>query len=294
MLELTQKELTYDHNESTPTVGLALGGGGAKGFAHTGVLRVLRNAGIEVHAKVGTSCGAAIGILDYFYTPDEIEKMLIDELGAPTFRRKLPGGRYLELKHMLKSGAIRKMLEKYLPANLRLEDLDPAYYVTTTDLVTGQCVVLSEGDAINAVMASMALPGFSDPVTELGDAAECPMDGGITNNLPTSVLRERNIDVVVGIDVSGLDYKGDWTPKGDKPTAVEILKRVYEIRNKELLVQQKALADVLIQPNTSEISLADLGKIGQIIEAGEEAAMKTLPKLQRMIDLAQEACMIAV
>lgn len=180
-------------------VGLVLGSGGSKGFAHIGVIQVLEEMGVPIHVVVGTSAGAlvaavwAAGRLPEFY-----EK--VRELGFletisffdPVFpRTSLLGGR-----------RIRKFIREYLD-DLRMEELKPKTAVMATDLVTGQPVILDYGPAADAVMASVSIPGFFPPVKLFGRLL---IDGGVSRPLPLDAAHRLGADLTIAVNLHiGLD-----------------------------------------------------------------------------------------
>ena len=166
-------------------IGVALGGGAARGMAHLGVLNALDQHGIVVDAIAGTSVGAMTGVmysagLDCAY----LSNAFATDLKLPWIFRQLPSGGYLYLLYKYRRGQWDPMLRKYLH-DWNLEQLAVPCYAVTADLVSGQAVARDQGDAVHAILESINLPMLSSPICRNGQAL---IDGGVMNNIPADVL----------------------------------------------------------------------------------------------------------
>lgn len=280
-------------------VGLALSGGGAKGLAHIGVLKVLDEAGIPVDLVVGTSMGSVVGVLYAGgYSAREIEALALDIdwdavlQDRPGRRRlsmeeKLWDGRYaisiplrgrqVQLPRGLKSGQKLTAVLTSLLAGARgiddFDDLPIPFACVATDFQEGHAVRLEQGDLVTALRASMALPGIFIPIRYGG---RWLIDGGVVRNLPAQDAREMGADFVIGVDLSrGLE-------SADSLSLVGILNQSLRIPRKPLHQSQQEMVNLLIRPKVNDFGVLDFSRIEAIIARGEEAAREVLPRLQEL------------
>jgi NTE family protein len=291
-----------------PKIGLALGGGGARGAAHIGVLRVLEAKGIPVDYIAGTSMGSIVGGLYAMgMSPDSIERT-IEEIDWEDifqdepprqdrrFRRKQddrtflikarPGviekERKVELVPALIQGQkLELALRKYsLPASQThdFDDLRIPYRAIATDVVTGDPVILGEGDLATAMRASMAVPAVFAPV-EIDD--RLLVDGGLAMNLPVSVVRDMGADIVIAVDVGG--------PRRQREEITNVLAMLDQIaslvtfKNTEAQIATLGPRDLLIVPPLErEVLASDFDKMPVAIAIGQRAAIAKSPELARL------------
>lgn len=288
-----------------PKIGLALSGGGARGAAHVGVLRVLEELRIPVDYIAGTSMGSIIaGLYASGMTPDEIEQALktmdwehIFNDKPPreerSFRRKRDDDLYLvkakpgysdgEIK--LPSGLIQGQkfdlaLRKLALRASNINDFDRLpipYRAVATDIGTGTSVVLSRGDIAQAMRASMAVPGaFAATVID----GRTLVDGGITNNLPISVVRDMGADIVIAVDIST-----PLLPPEDVRNVLKITEQLAGIMTRTNTEQQIASLterDVLIIPDLGDITSGDFTRAGEAVATGRTAADAKRTELARL------------
>ncbi len=284
-----------------PRVGLALSGGGARGLAHIGVLRVLERAGLPVDCLAGTSMGSIIGgLYSAGYTPDQIQKVVggVDWedafSSAPartllSYDTKNQGQRYLvELgldsggKLNLPAGLISgykltAMLTGLCLPVAGVEDFDHLaipFRAVATDLVTGETVVLGRGSLAMAMRASMSIPGAFPPF-ELEDRVL--VDGGVVQNLPVQTVKEQGAQVVIGVNVS--------TPLRDRAGVRDIIGVMDQTISIQMIAAthaQARQADLVIAPDLTGVSNADFANAEQIVAIGEEAARQALPRLKAL------------
>ena len=293
-------------HSARPKIGLALSGGGARGAAHVGVLRVLEELRVPVDYIAGTSMGAIVGgLYASGMSPDEIEKALVemdwdtvlkDNQQRPdrSFRRKLDDRLYLsKLKAGVKDGklSIPTAMIQGQQFNLALNRLtvDVAevndfdrlpipFRAVATDIVTGKEVVLGSGNLATAIRASISVPGVFAGVKYEGKLL---VDGGISNNLPVSVVREMGADIVIAIDIS--------TPLLTQEELTSALMMAVQLtglltrRNTERQLASLTSRDVLIVPPLGKlVTSADFDKAQLAIEIGEKAAHKQRDQLRRL------------
>ncbi len=245
-------------------VGLALGGGLARGLAHIGVLKVLEEAGIGLSHIAGTSMGALIGALYACGLGIKMISRLAERISRRTWmdftfpRRGLIAGDRLE-----------EMLQ-LLTARRSFSDLKLPLAVVAVDLISGEKVVLREGSVARAVRASCAIPGIFSPV-KVGP--QVLVDGGVLQRVPASVVSEMGAAPVIAVDV-GMnmgDYKLDHI--------FGVLSRSIEIMSRKIQQAQEKDADLLVVPRVDDIGSYDFQCVEEAISRGEAAMHQQLPLL---------------
>jgi NTE family protein len=285
-----------------PRIGLVLGGGGAKGFAHIGVIEELERLHIPVDVIAGTSMGAVVGSL--YATGNDaagLERVARDIDWATVFNDRLQRGdlsirrkredRQILLsfrlgikdgKPVLPTGVLggQKLfsaLQERLAAWRAIEDFDKLsipFRAVATNIVTGDPVAMGSGNLTTAVFASMSIPAAFPPIEREGLLL---VDGGISDNLPVDVARAMGVDVVIAVEV------GEKLAAADQITsAITVVKQMQLLLGNEVLKRQRAsLAgrDVLIEPDISGIGVADFDKLEAGIERGRAAAQAAAARL---------------
>ena len=300
-------------------LGIALSGGGAKGFAHIGVLSVLEKAGIEFSAVSGTSMGAFVGA---FYAANKLGEL---QKGAVAI--KLRGIPLLLSPTLSKKGFVSgKKILKFLKESLekeKIEELSKGYAAVCADLINGDVITFTEGDLTSAVRASIAIPGLFVPVLFNNKLL---VDGGILEPLPVRAARELGSDFVVGVDVitGSIDYPGVHRKSNDsdsmsvdsrRNSEYETIKSiekteenqlmeedikyafdslsVFSVLKRTILLNQKQLishnlecfpVDFLITPDLRGVGVSDFHRAGHIIEIGKNAAEKIKKELKDIIN----------
>lgn len=288
---------------SRPKIGLVLGGGGARGAAHVGVLRQLEAMRIPIDAVAGTSMGAIIGGLYASGTSaDEIAQILAEIDWEDAFRNDQPRpdlsfrrkeddfsflidfdlgfrqGRFLIPKGVIygqkQNRIFRALLWPHITVN-DFDDLPIPYRAVTTDIINGETKVMDSGSLINAMRASMSIPGLFPPVEVQGHQL---VDGGISNNLPIDVVREMGVDILIVVDVSAPLYSAE-----DLQTALEITDQVSNVfikRNTDRQIETLSADDILIKPDLGAFTSADFAKIAEVIPLGRIAAEQQRAQLE--------------
>lgn len=193
-------------NPFNTKVGLALGGGAAKGIAHIGVLKAFEEEQVEISYLSGTSIGSLVAA--YYAFGKSVDE--IWEVGRKlNLQRVVNFG--LQKKGFFNTDSIAKMIMRDL-GRVRIEDAKIPLAICTTDITTGEKVIFTEGDLISAVCASVAVPGLFAPVEITGRLL---VDGGITENVPVSALEKMGAGLIVGIDLNGLFHKRSYTTPSD-------------------------------------------------------------------------------
>ena len=280
-----------------PKVGLVLSGGGAKGFAHIGVLKVIDSLGIKIDYISGTSMGAVIGALYATgYSGEQLERMFnsqdFDELINDKFPRasksfyerensekyavSLPFDKFkITLPSALSRGqnVYNLLFQLMLPVNdiHDFEKLPIPFFCVVTDIETGESLILDKGRLAEAVTASSALPSLFQPVT-IGD--RILIDGGVTNNFPVEELRAKGMDIIIGVDVQ--DALKD---RESLKSAPDILMQINNFRTINLMQNKAPLTDIYIKPDITDFSVISFAEGNNIIAHGETAARVTLSEL---------------
>ncbi len=291
--------LSYSQ-ENRPKIGLVLSGGGAKGFAHIGVLEEIEKSGLKIDYIGGTSMGAIVGgLYAAGYSAKQIKAiveqidfmpLLQDEYprNALSFFEKEFGEKHAITLPVTKSGiqiprAISKgqsvlNLFTYLLSPVdSIKDfskLSIPFFCIGTNVENGEEVVLEKGFLPLALRASGAFPTLLNPVDIDGKLL---IDGGVANNFPVDVMKQKGMDYIIGVDVqSNLNTRKDLT------SALSILNQIisYDVyREREDRLQ---LLDLIIKPNISEFSVVDFERVDELIKKGEEVALEFKPTLDSL------------
>lgn len=251
-------------------VGLALGGGAIRGWAHVGVLRVLERAGIPVDYIAGTSVGAGVAALHAeALSPDEVEAALARAAARlvrpPTSRRALLSDRGL------RAGLRAHFAEK------RIEELPLPLGVTAVDLVTERELVLTDGPIWQAVVASCAIPGVYPP-QRVGP--HLLVDGGVLNPIPTNVVADFGADVVIAVKLTRPAAASSRTGAGGRGV-VDVLSTTFHLMQGKIAAEAASRATIVVEPDFefAGFGLRRFGSDRRYIALGEAAAEAALPRL---------------
>lgn len=252
-----------------PGVGLALGGGFARGFAHLGVLQVLEQNRIPISCIAGTSVGSILGAA---YASGAPLPRIIATCRTLRFR-DIARWRVSRLG-FASNHRLGDLIERVFEAR-QFEDLRIPMAVVATDLNSGAPVVLKSGDLVAAIRASCAFPGLFEPV-EMG--TRCLADGGLVAPVPTRAARELGATYVLGVSVGIQDgYKG--APKN----IFQVVSRAVTAAQKHQFEVWERHADLVLRPDVQGLAWDDFDHADEAIEAGATAARRALPRLQRFL-----------
>jgi predicted acylesterase/phospholipase RssA/CRP-like cAMP-binding protein len=268
-------------------IGLALGGGAARGMSHLGVLQALEEQGIVVDMIAGTSAGAMTGVVYASgLDPDYSAGQFAADLRPSWAFRRLPQGDHWYLLYKYRRGHFDPMLRKYL-RDWRLEQLAVPCLTVTLDLVGGNSVVRDRGDAVHAVLESINLPVLSVPIIREGQAL---IDGGLVNNIPADVLAARGCNFVIAVSVSAKLERafGEITPEtrgvpGCKPTVVQTLLRSLQVQNHSLNAQGVQPADVVIETDVRGFELTAFTRAREMAAVGRAAGLDAVPRIRQLL-----------
>jgi len=245
-------------------IGLALGGGGAKGLAHIGIIKTLKNAGIPIDFIAGTSMGALVGA--WYAATGDIE--FLENLFLKTKRSRI-----LPIKEIFrKTGSLfgGESVAKFLGPhfkNLSFDDCKIPFRAVATDVKSGEAVVFKSGKLIDAVRASVAIPVIFSPV-EVG--GRLFMDGGLVNPVPADIARGMGADFVIAVDVSS-----KWTgeTKGDDAAGIyAAFTNSLSIIEHQLAKESLKQADIILRPPVMSYDWLKMDRVGEIIDIGAEEA----------------------
>ncbi len=262
--------------KTTPTVdvprkakiGLALGGGAARGFAHIGAIKMLESQGIVPDYIVGTSAGAVVGSLYAAGNDAFAMQKIAQALDEKIFADWTLGGRGL-----LKGEALQDFINQHLH-NRPLEKLGKPFATVATDLKTGERVVFRTGDTGMAVRASAAVPGVFQPTQFRGHSY---VDGGLTSPVPVQAAREMGADFVIAIDISA-------QPEGQPVDSLSsILWQTTTIMGGVIGRNEMRDADIVIRPKLPYVKSWDFTARHDAMLEGERAALAALPAIRQKL-----------
>ncbi|NCF42365.1 MAG: patatin, partial [Bacteroidetes bacterium] len=280
-----------------PKVGLVLSGGGAKGLAHIGVLKVIDSLGVRIDYIAGTSMGAVVGglyasgysamQLDSIFREVDIDVLLGDKVprASKTFQERRNSEKYaaslplnnfkIKLPSSISRGQNVFNLFTKLTMNEReitnFSQLPIPFYCVATNMETGGAVLLDKGNLAEAISISSALPTLFQPVEYDG---ELLMDGGIANNYPIEILKTKDVDLIIGVNV-----QDDLLTKEEIKSVSEILTQISNFRSIESMQKKIQLTDIYIEPDVDDYSIISFNKGVEIIQIGERSVAPFLDNL---------------
>lgn len=286
--------------QKQPKVGLVLSGGGAKGFAHIGILKEIDKAGIQLDYIGGTSMGAIIGgFYAAGYSADQIEEIVLKTDFLTLIRDRLPrntetffekefGEKTVVTLPVSKSGiglprAISKgqnvlnlLLELFdsLDGNQDFSKLPTPFFCIATDVENGAPIILEKGSLPIALRASGSFPSLLNPI-EIGD--KLLVDGGIANNFPVSIMKDKGMDIIIGVDVEGKLFEKDKIN-----SVVALLNQIMSYQMYSKSEEEIKKLDVYINPEISSYNVVDFDKKNEILEKGNIAAKKYTKVFQQI------------
>ncbi|MBR7798906.1 patatin-like phospholipase family protein [Undibacterium sp. FT137W] len=258
-------------------IGLALGGGAARGFAHIGVIKVLEAQGIVPDLVVGTSAGSVVGAM---YAAGNsgfvLQKMALDMDEATISDWSLPF--FSKSSGVLKGEALQNYVNKMV-GQTSIEKLKKPFGAVATDLNTGMPVLFQRGNTGLAVRASSSVPGVFQPV-RINDRFY--VDGGLVSPVPVRFAREMGADIVIAVNISS-------APEAQAATSsLEVLMQTFTIMGQSLNQFELKNADVVIKPDLPTMKGSDFNGRNLAILAGEKAALAIVPELKEKIRIFQE------
>lgn len=278
--------------ENRPKIGLVLSGGGAKGYAHVGVLKEIDKAGIKLDYIGGTSMGAIIGgLYASGYSGEQIEQLILKtdfnaiirdilprktepfftkEFGEKTAITLPVSKGKIELpKAVSKGQSILNLFYELLDHVDHIEQFDKLstpFFCIAGNVENGEEIILESGSLPLALRTSGSFPTIVNPIEKNNKLL---VDGGIANNFPVSIMKDKGIDFIIGVDVEGRLFK-----KENLKTAVEILNQIVSYQMYKKSASERKNLDVYIHPDIFEYNVVDFDKKDSILKRGDEAAAK--------------------
>ncbi|MDC6404428.1 MULTISPECIES: patatin-like phospholipase family protein [Maribacter] len=300
LFQVSLQSYSQQDNHKRPKVGLVLSGGGAKGMAHIGALKVIEEAGVEIDYVGGTSMGPIVGALYAAgYTADQLDSifratdfinLIQDNLprNAKTFYEKEDSERYaltlpfdnfkITVPTAFSGG--QNIYNELVRLLYHVKDVNDFYKLPipfvciATDIETGEEVVLDSGYLPQAIMASGTLPSLFEPSSIDNRIL---IDGGVVNNYPIDKVRNMGADIIIGIDV-----QHDLSKRDALMSATEILSQINNYRTVRDMVQKSKKTDIYIRPDIAAFSVIQFDKAAEIIEKGMIAAREKLNALSEI------------
>ncbi len=258
-------------------IGLALGGGFARGFAHLGVLQVLEQNHIPISHIAGTSVGSILGAA---YASGAPLARIIETCRTLRFR-DIARWRVSRLG-LASNHRLENLIERVFESR-RFEDLRIPLAVVATDLTSGEPVVFTQGNLVDAIRASCAFPGLFEPV-EIG--TRCLADGGLVAPVPTRAARDLGAAPVIGVSVGMQDGH-----RGAPTNIFQVVSRAVSAAQKHPLEIWERYADLVLRPDVQFLAWDDFDRTEEAIAAGADAARRALTRIEKLLVQKQEAAL---
>ena len=268
-------------------IGVALGGGAARGMAHLGVLKALEDSGIAIDRLAGTSAGAMTGTLySAGLDPTYCSDSFVQDLKPSWPFQIMPRSGHWYLLYKYRMGQFDPMLRKYLQ-DRTLEQLLLPMQTVTVDLVSGDPVVRSTGDAVHAILESINLPVLSSPICRAGRLL---VDGGLVNNVPANLLVDEGCNFVIAISVTakletkiGRNQPDTPTELMKSPSTLQTILRSYIVQSKNMNSIGVRPADIVIEPDVTTFELTDFQLTNQLAGIGEQATLDAIGQIKSQL-----------
>lgn len=269
-------------------VGLALGGGAARGMAHIGVLEILEKSNIPIDMIAGTSAGAAVGaIYAQGKNTDELRKLAQSwdwKQRAQAIDLALPRSGFI-------AGHRIKKLLKSIIGDVSFDELKMPFACVATDVMTGEEVVINRGSVLEAVRASISVPIIFSVVKYGGRYL---VDGGLVNPVPVSVLKDMGADFIIAVNVTPRlnrmpeavylkESDSEGTSATKEPNMFSVIMRIFSITNSQVVEASLNGADVIIEPRMAGIGMADFSHAEECIMEGGLSAIDAVLEIKRRL-----------
>jgi NTE family protein len=265
-------------------VGLALSGGAARGLAHVGVISVLEQEGIPIDMIAGTSAGAVMGAI-YAWNRDS-DRMI--EQAVDTNWKKF--GTMVDPSFpktgLIKGRKIKKLISSFIPDNIKFSDLRIPLACVATDIDTGEEIVINKGIVLDALRATVSIPGIFTVVKREGRYL---VDGGLTTPVPVNVTRKMGADFVIAVnvnpDVTGRMGKTNRqrVEANKEPNIFQVMMQSIYITTHSLAQNNMIDADIVIEPDLAYIGASEFQKAPELVELGAQATREAMPEIKRKL-----------
>jgi len=266
-------------------VGLALSGGAARGLAHVGVLDVLKQERIPIDMIAGTSSGAVMGAV--YASGQDTSKMIENALDAGWKRMAPLIDPSLPRTGFLKGKKIKNLLAGYVGGDIKFSDLKIPFACVATDIDTGEEVVINSGPVAEALRASISIPGIFTVVKWEGRYL---VDGGLTTPVPVNVVKQMGADFIIAVNVNpdvsgrmGKTYR-HRVEAHKEPNIFQIMMQSIYITTYAVARNSLTDADIVIEPDLTNIGAGDFNKAQELITRGQQAAQEAIPEIKRKLE----------
>lgn len=258
-----------------PKIGLALGGGAAKGFAHVGVIKVLEAAGLTPTVVAGTSAGSVVGAL----YASGLSGFALQEQSFALDEERIKDLTLFGVGGVIKGDKLQAYVNELIK-NRPLEQMSKPFAAVATDLDSGERVIFTRGNTGQAVRASCSVPGVFQPALIGGKRY---VDGGLVSPVPVDAARQLGADIVIAVDISSK------ARDGKAAGMLSNLNQTITIMGQKLGEQEMTRAEVVIRPRVGQIGATDLDQKHVAVLEGEKAAQAALPQIRAAIERWQQA-----
>jgi len=272
-------------------IGLALGGGGARGCAHVGVIKALTEAGIPIDFIAGTSIGSFIGGVYCAGDIKALEEFLLKIEWKDVVKYLDP---VLPKRGLFEGAKFRKIIDQLIPKS-DFKYARVPYIAVATDLLTGKEVRIKSGNIADAIRASIAIPGIFTPFKK---GKSHLVDGGVINPLPVSVVRDMGADIIIAVDLNHSFMKEKSVPKKtdqgkflkwvtpDWPTIIDVIENSMFVMQDEITQKNLTVCkpEILLQPVLEASSIFDFHRAKKMIDAGYATAKKQIPAIKKLLN----------
>jgi NTE family protein len=253
-----------------PKIGLVLGSGSARGLAHIGVLQVLLENDIPIDLVAGCSIGAMVGgVYAAGVNMKMLGKMLENIDNRMFFDISYPRMGFI-------AGEKVKKLLSLLTKNKNFEDLDIPFYAVATDLISGQKIIINEGSVVEAIRASISIPGVFQPVKKDGMVL---VDGAVTDRLPVETAKLNGADIIIAVEVNYTHHK-----ETKISSMLDVLMTSLDIMQKVQFDLVEPQADILLKPKVGHFAPQDFNSVKQLIDLGRAETEPRIPEIKKMLN----------
>ncbi|MBI4397425.1 MAG: patatin-like phospholipase family protein [Elusimicrobia bacterium] len=261
--------------QKRPRVGLVLGGGGARGLAHIGVLKVLEQEKVPIDLVVGTSVGALVGALYTAGLPTSDIERIGQEIGWDSLT-DLSTARLVKLlvtESLLSTERMEEYVGRYI-GDKQFADLKTSFACVAADLKTGEQIIIREGSVALAARASATMPGMFQPVHY---RHRLLVDGGVVNNVPVDVAKVLGVDIILCVNLPA-----NFSKYNVSNVFMTLTQALY-IQGQMISQERLSQADVVITPKVGDVTALELWKSQECIEAGIVAARESIPQIRKTL-----------
>jgi NTE family protein len=272
-------------NNRKKKIGLALSSGAARGLAHVGVLQVLQEEGITIDIIAGTSAGAVMGAV--YASGQDTSRMIEHALDADWKKMAPLIDPSFPKTGFIKGKKITRLLSGFLGGDIEFSALRIPFACVATDINTGEEIVIDSGRVLEALRASISIPGIFTVVKREGRHL---VDGGLTTPVPVNVVRRMGADFVIAVNVNPdvsvrMGESGQKRARAHKdPNIFQVMIQSVYITTYSLAQGSLKAADVIIEPDLSNIGAGDFHKAAELIKHGQEAARKAIPEIKKKLE----------